>query len=592
MKTNEHSLLSLLQSQNFVFYIPPFQRNYEWDEDQCKSFLNDIRKCVVETEEGKPAGHFYGSIVFEEKSQGFGKPKKLILIDGQQRITTAMLFLAAVRDCIENPEFKLYIDNNYLKNEKVSGGSEFKVKLKQVESDWEVYKKIILDQSIHKESEKNTHIYKNYIYFVDSLKPYKDDQEYLVRLIEDGLEKFRITTVELEPLKNNWENPQEIFESLNSLGKPLSLGDLVRNYLLMGLSEKGQEDYYRDYWLPMEKKIPDHLSSYIRDYMQMKQSESFLKATESNYKSLYYEFKKLYGNTSEEEMLKDLEYNSNYYSWILGLDSTGDQKVDKALAELRELNITIAYSFLMEIMSQWKDGKLTRNETVELLKVLRIYFLRRRICGVSSSGENKMFPPLIRRFPEIIAAPDKGKALFKILTTLGHSSRMPNDKEVRDVLQSTDFYSLRNSKGILASVEESLSGAKPDLSSSDLQLEHIMPQSLSESWKQSLGPDYKKVWEEYLNNIGNLTLVRHNSKIGNRPFSEKKEIYDNNEGLILSRKMITDNEKWDKEAILKRQKWIIDYIIDKIIPVPEENKDALNYSQVRKNSRAARFEKA
>ena len=246
----ETKLLFLLSGRQVTFFIPPYQRNYEWTEEQCKVFLDDVIKTRDANVAQKNTEHFFGSVTyFESEKSVFGEPSRLILIDGQQRITTTMLFLAAVRDLLKDPSKKETINNDYLKNERVKGTLEYKVKLKQVESDWECYKNIVLGETINEE-DRNCAVYKNYSGFKNKLEKLASDgqgnvlDEVLISYVKDGLQNFRIVTLELKPYQNKWENPQEIFESMNSIGKPLSLADLVRNYLLLGLDADKQDDLY------------------------------------------------------------------------------------------------------------------------------------------------------------------------------------------------------------------------------------------------------------------------------------------------------------------------------------------------------------
>lgn len=251
MVPSEQKLLNVLSNNDVTFFIPPYQRNYEWTDDQCKVFLDDIVKTCNDNMKGKVSEHFFGSITFFQTDTPFGQPDKLVLIDGQQRITTTMLFLVALRDIIDDPTMQKYIDNKYLKNNNAPGDSEYKIKLKQVESDWQVYKHIILKEDIPN-VEKTAAVYRNYRFFVNQLAALKNQNMPLSELIEKGLQKFSVITIELEPQQHAWENPQEIFESMNSLGKPLTLADLVRNYLLLGLDADAQDELYIKYWLHID----------------------------------------------------------------------------------------------------------------------------------------------------------------------------------------------------------------------------------------------------------------------------------------------------------------------------------------------------
>ncbi len=255
MIPQENKLLNLMSNNDVTFFIPPYQRNYEWTEEQCSVFLDDVIKTYDQNQQGKTAEHFFGSITYFQTESPFGQPNKLVLIDGQQRITTTMLFLVALRDILDDGNMKEFVDSKYLKNNNVSGDIEYKIKLKQVESDWATYKKIILKENLS-DREKNSAVFRNYSFFYNRLSSLKEEGHDLGVIIDKGMNRFSVITIELQPDKNEWENPQEIFESMNSLGKPLSLADLVRNYLLLGLDADTQSSLYNQYWLNIENVIP------------------------------------------------------------------------------------------------------------------------------------------------------------------------------------------------------------------------------------------------------------------------------------------------------------------------------------------------
>ncbi len=238
--------------------------------------------------------------------------KKLVLIDGQQRITTTMLLLVAIRDLSDDEGIKKHIDKKFLKNEIVSDDTEYKIKIKQVETDWQAYCDIILGNELDERGKHST-VYQNYVLFKRLLEQDTSGCSY-AELIEQGLSKLSVITIELKPKQNKWENPQEIFESMNSLGKPLPLADLVRNYLLLGMSALEQEALYNSYWLGMERRLPN-ISDFIRDYMQYKDHRAYSKATDRNHKALYASFKELFGSVNAADLLKELHTFSIYYSY-------------------------------------------------------------------------------------------------------------------------------------------------------------------------------------------------------------------------------------------------------------------------------------
>ena len=578
MKATENYLLNLLSNNDVTFFIPPYQRNYEWDKSQCEVFLNDIKKTAISNMNRIASEHFFGTIVYVQNEAVFGQPSRLILTDGQQRITTTMLFLVAIRDVVDDETSKKFIDSKYLKNNNVSDETEYKIKLKQVETDWEAYRNIILGLDLTNEN-KNSAVFSNYLYFVNELHKIKAENKIdIIKLISLGLDKFSIVTIQLEPIKNNWENPQEVFESMNSLGKPLSLADLVRNYLLMGKEANVQDSLYKDYWLYIEKQLPNEVSNFIRDFMQLKREVDFKKATPANYKELYVSFKELFRDIDIEDLLSELKKYSNYYAFIVRGKESGSTKVDNKLNDLRTIGVTIAHSFLLNLLEDWKSGRLTEDDISDILEALITYFLRRRILKLTQ-GENKSFPSLVKQNDTIIHAQDKKTTMFEILAAQENSVRLPNDIEVTNELRTMNFYNFNQSKFILSMIEEKITKSRPDKNDKKLQIEHIMPQKLNNIWKEELGDDFESIHQEFLNNIGNLTLIRHNQELGNKSFSEKKDIYINHAGLQIAKDEVINRSKWNKNSIQNRSRWIIKYIVDEVLPIPDEMRNKNNYAQ-------------
>lgn len=575
MIPQEANLLQLLSNNDATFFIPPYQRNYEWSEEQCNVFLEDIKKTYDSNSVGKKTEHFFGSVTYFQNETVFGQPNKLVLIDGQQRITTTMLLLVALRDIMDTQQLKDFIDMKYLKNNNVEDDSEYKIKLKQVETDWIAYKKIILSEELS-DKEKNSAVYRNYKYFYNKVLNYKEQNINLEELIEKGLNKFSVITIELQPLKNEWENPQEIFESMNSLGKPLSLADLVRNFLLLGLDTDTQNKYYNKYWLAMEKAIPGKVSNFIRDYMQAYERKSYVKASEANYKDLYRIFKQIFLEKSVKDLLEELSTYAEIYAYIIPGGTCGNDNIDRILHDLQVLNVTTAYSFLLVLLYNWKQKKFSDLDIIDILDVFKVYCLRRRILAMTA-GENKSFPLLSSQVQRLIEASNKKETMFEILSNQESNLRLPNDIEIMRYMETMNFYNFRYCKFYLALIEEKITKSRPDTSDKLLQIEHIMPQQLNNAWKAALGPNYEIIQQEYINNIGNLTLIRHNQELGQKLFNEKKEIYQNKTGLQIAKTKIIDQDTWNDITIKNRAQWIIEYLTNNVMPIPDNRRRVNNF---------------
>ncbi len=588
MEADAILLLKFISGNDFTFFIPPYQRNYEWTTDQCGVFLDDVIKTTESNKKEMKAQHFLGSLTYYETERVFGQPSKLILIDGQQRVTTTMLFLIAVRDLLDNQEDKDTLNNTYLLNKQVKGDSmEYKIKLKQVEADWDSYKSIILAGDIDSK-EKDSCVYKNYKFFYNKLSAKKNKGENLIDLVKNGLYNFTIVTIELKPDANPWENPQEVFESMNSLGKPLSLADLVRNYILLGLSLEEQSQYYKQYWMHVEKTLPGHLSEFIRDYMQLHEQTDFKVASEQNYKELYRDFKNIFYNRVLPDssiikydikgLMKELHDYADIYEFIILGSSTGNDRVDSLLRDLRYLSVSTAFSFIMALLYEWKkkEPAFKDSDMIGILEALFIYFARRRIIG-ETNAENKSFPALTKKIERLIKAQDKKDEMFKILASQEENCRLPKDMEVTLKLKDMNFYHFKYCEFYLSLIEESLTKGRPS-SDKKLQKEHIMPQKITrKEWKDALGDNYLEKHQEYVDRIGNITLIRHNQELGNKSFEEKKVTYLGNEGLVIARRMITDCDVWNIDTIENRGEWLINYIVTDVLPIPDRMRNLNNF---------------
>lgn len=582
MRSLDNQVLKLLSNNDVTFFIPPYQRNYEWDEEMCEILFKDIEK-VANSSNNQ---HFFGTIIYYAESTILGEPDKYILVDGQQRLTTTMLFLIAARDCIIDESLKNTIDSKYLKNNNVSGDVEYKIKLKQVETDWKAYKNIILGEHLD-DTDKKSNVFKNYKFFKSKLE--KLEQNKIRNLIEKGLTNFNIVTIQLEPERNPWEKPQEIFESMNSLGKPLSLADLVRNYLLLGKSSDQQVNLYHNFWLKIEQNLAgdNHafsVSAFIRDYMQLVDISSYKKATDSNHKELYRDFKEVFDDYNHEELIKKLADYSSQYAILAGYKSSGSRKIDKKITDLRTLKVSAFHSFILGILNLRNEQKITDDDCLAILDAIFIYIARRRILKLTQ-GENKDAPLLVKYFNVLIEAEDKKAKMLEILSNQHYALRLPNDNEIRDFLlsENSNFYNFESGKFFLGLIEEHITKNRPALTDKHLQVEHIMPQTLNETWKNELGENYKEIHDNYLNNIGNLTLIRHNQELSNHSFSGKKEIYENNAGMQIAKNKIIDQQNWGVEQIKARAEYLVGILIDKILPISAELKTSNNYSSERKS---------
>lgn len=586
MKANPTYLLDSLSNNDVTFFIPPYQRNYEWSVDNCRVLLSDVKKVAEKQLSNEKTEHFFGSIVYVIEDSGFGLPDKYVLTDGQQRITTTMLLLMALRDSINDSTYREQIQKRFLENDRADDSTEYKIKLKQVETDWEAYKLLALRHEVPALL-KNSAVHQNYLYFRRELE--RLDEMAKKSLLEKGLQKFSIIAIQLEPDRNPWENPQEIFESMNSLGKPLSLADLVRNYLLMGKTSQEQTELYNEYWLRLEKRLPGKLSEFIRDWMQSDQHKSYKVARENNYKELYGSFKEMVHDRSVEELFDSFVNFSYPYSIVCGLAHTEISRVDQLVSDLNVIGVAPAYSYLTEVLAAWRARDLSDKGVIDVLTGIRTYLLRRRVLGMTVA-ENKFYPVLGARLDELSNSEHPAETLFRQLSSQEYALRLPNDDEMTARLETMNFYNLGRSRSyprlLLSLAEEHLTKSRPAWDDALLQLEHIMPQKLSDAWRQEIGRDPETAHQDYVNNVGNITLIRHNQELGNKPFNEKRSIYAGQSGLQVTQNLVVDQNTWNISSIQKRRDYIIDIFIQHILEVPARFKRASNWSQNERGSTA------
>jgi len=537
MKADNLSFLEFIGESKRTFYIPVYQRNYDWKRMQCITLFRDIETIAVDENRNS---HFLGTIVYVEgdSSANF---RQFIVIDGQQRLTSIMLLLKAILDSTVDEELKLEIKECYLTNR--FSPEALRIKLKPMKSDSYNFQKLINDQL---DDMEESQILLNYNLFMDLIR----ESCLSPKEIYQGIQKLEIVYIQLTKEK---ENPQLIFESLNSTGLDLTQADLIRNYLLMGQAYERQEKLYNNYWVKLEKLLPDAMiSDFIRDYLTLKTGII------PNKDSVYHCFKEYYqslDNYDAEGFLDELTTYGEYYSWFKYCNSP-DEDVNGRLSQLQRLKSTTVYPFLLNI---FEDCYMYRGIDIHMmcktLDVILSYVMRRLLCEMQTNALNKVFASMakdIERYGDqvlcdrvaTVLAKKKGKAVF------------PDDALVRDKLLSRNSYKFPHIKYVLEQVERKQ--GKEIVSFDELTIEHIMPQTLTAKWKIDLGKKAAEIYEKYIHCIGNLTITGYNPEMSNNSFEEKKKIYEKSN--IYISKAIAKAECWNEEEIIKRSDWLIKQI--------------------------------
>ena len=534
MKANETHFTEFLgQKQQFV--IPIYQRTYSWTSIQCNQLWDDIIR--ISTNDDVNA-HFIGSIVYvREGLYNITDVPKSLVIDGQQRLTTlSLLLIALARVTKINDQNEEEIVNSFLINQYAKNDVD-KVKLKLTKYDKEVYEKILFNRELL-DNERISRMYQNYLFFYERIEKRKDDLDRIMV----GIKKLIVVDIILDR-KN--DNPQLIFESLNSTGLDLSQSDLIRNFILMGLEDEQQRSLYENVWLPMERLFVDNKAEskfdyFVRAYLTLK-----LNAI-PNISNVYEAFKRYMIDSGQEinSITEDLHTYAKYYA-CLDFGAEQDYEIHEVINNIKTLRVETAYPFLMQVYNDFKQNVLTKVEFIELLKLIEGYVFRRVICGIPTNSLNKTFASLYSE----IDTKNYLESFKSVLLLKDGYRRFPKDGEFYDELQNKEVYSLRNCQYLLEKIEHF--GNKERVEMQNLSIEHIMPQTLTSEWKSMLGSDFKDVQEKYLHTIGNLTFTGYNSDMSNKSFQEKKQIGFGNSNVRMNKYLMT-LEKWDETEIINR----------------------------------------
>ena len=527
MEAKACNLSKFLKSE-MELIIPVYQRNYEWGKEQCEQLRNDIIYASK-----KETEHFIGSIVYI-KDSCTSQDDKYTIIDGQQRLTSVMLLILAIYSkCKEiNHDKARELNNKYLINEYKEG--EEKLKLKPIKQDRDafrfLYRDVIngsakVDDYYNQANIKYSKIIENYKIF----KKFVDEPSYNIDNILKGL--YQISFVEIG-LTRDKDNPQRIFQSLNSTGLDLAEADLIRNYILMELNDEAQSKIYKNYWKPIEDNIRDKeleqqsgLTAFIRSFMLA--DKMFL----SNEKLIFEEFRKRYKKETREELeenLKKLKKFSEFYNKIVNPSKESDKKLRRQLTYIKFLNIDLFRSLLLFLYEKYQLEEITNINFVEILKVLLSYLTRRYVCNLETKGYNKSLPKLIKDLKSENLKGDEFVEHFKyLITNLSWSQVFPTDNEFKNALESIDILRA-NTKARIKYMFDVLENnfnsneAIDILTMSELTIEHIFPQKPSHEWGRELDEKDYEYLTERLNRIANLTISGNNSRLSNKSFLTKK----------------------------------------------------------------------
>lgn len=513
MKGSEAKLVSYMQGSDKRFIIPVYQRNYDWREENCKQLYDDLISIVRKHRNS----HFFGSIVSVHND---GEFNEYLIIDGQQRLTTISLLLLAMYNLIKAgiivPEQNNLADRiykTYLIDEWQD--DETRIKLKPVKNDHKAFSSLFkkLDDYI-----QDSNLTINYKYFYNRIQK----EEIKIDELFSAITKLEIINITL----NKEDNPQLIFESLNSTGLALSEGDKIRNYILMGLPTKQQNQYYEEYWNKIEQHTNYDVSLFIRDYLSVKQQAI------PSMNRIYVTFKAYVEEKQFETqpLLDDLLKYSEYYR-ILLKGHTEDRQLNACIYRLNRLETTITRPFFLEVLRLHKENSLSLDDVRSIFLYTENYLFRRSICDLPTNALNKIFLMLHREIIRYDGSDKEYLEKFKYaLLAKSDRGRFPTDTEFSSALASKQIYlmNIKNKAYIFERFENYGIIEDKDiyrhLDEGTYSIEHIMPQNLTPAWVSALGEDYEEIHETWIHRLANLTLTGYNSKYSNNPFIEKRDM--------------------------------------------------------------------
>ena len=534
MEAKKIRILDFIGKGKKTFNIPVYQRNYDWQEENCKKLFTDIENIIKHNEEIE---HFLGTVVYvlTKIERDY---EEYVLIDGQQRITSISLLLKALHEKIISEDTKESIWEQYLINKK--SPDNIRIRLKPIESDSVSYKQLIDNN----DDSSNSNVCRNYKIFKELL----ENSHYSAEQIYSALYKIELVTIKLEKDKKS-ENPQLIFESLNSTGLSLTQADLIRNYLLMNSEYEKQTVLYKNFWLKIEIELTNKkISDFIRDFLTMKTGKI------ANKNKVYDDFKeymRIQKELNEEAVLEELVTYSKYYNWFLNANSN-NEKINEKLKHFKYLKNTTVYPLLLSIFEDtYYYKKLDEDKLLKIIDLLISYIFRRTICGYKTSSINKVFASIPKKILENQNEKDIYFKIEKNLMERRLETIFPRDEEFKVNFIKYNFEKNKELlKYTLKELEQKVSNNVIN-DTSNLNIEYIMPENLNSEWKLELGEKkFENTHLEYLGTIGNSSLIENDLLRYNKNFKTKKEFYQKS-NIEITRN-INNYQVWTDNEIKNR----------------------------------------
>ncbi|GAA9610638.1 DUF262 and DUF1524 domain-containing protein [Helicobacter pylori] len=571
MKAKATTLLEFIKdNQKNQLVIPIYQRLYSWEKEQCKQLWDDIVKTGGSDQIER---HFIGFILYVLDGIVHSN-NALLIIDGQQRLTTITLLLIALKDHLNDEVKRKEIEDHYLINSDKNGDEKFRLILSESDKDTLLS---LIDKDRRKPSEPSSKIVENFKLFEEWIRKNTNQLETIFK----GLEKLMIVEIALEKGK---DDPQLIFESMNSKGIELTQTDLIRNYIIMETEIEKQEGFYNQYWRAMEEnfkqsekqsKREDLFNKFVRHYLTIKIGKA------PNEKRVYEAFKDYQQKEGIEieDLLKDLQKYCGYFCQIV-FKKEADKDLNEALGFLVDLDMDVIYPLLLELYSDYSDGVLSKQDFIPIIALTESYLCRRAVCGLGTNSLNKVFPSFTKKINKDQYLESIEAHFLSLEKTTG---KFPKDSEFKDSFITIDFYKFKKNKYFLERLENF--DTNEPVNTQKCTIEHIMPQELTEEWERDLGENFQAIHDKYLHTIGNLTLTGYNQEYSNKSFQEKRGM---EKGFKQSRLMLNESlknlESFGEEKIKKRANDLADLAL-KIWTYPKLDAETLEKYKPKKDKK-------
>ncbi len=561
MKGSEARLIDFMDGNKKRFIIPVYQRCYSWKIEQCKQLFDDLVGMIKNNRKT----HFFGSIVSLYNPNG--RNTEYLIIDGQQRLTTVSLLLLAIYNLLHNN--KIHSNEEGLGQEIYEEclidkhqPTQTRLKLKPIQSDAEAYR-LLFDDPDNLQIGSNITI--NYNYFYSRIQK----EEVSVDELYDAVCSLMIINIEL----NSEDDPQLIFESLNSTGLDLNEGDKIRNFILMGLSAKDQEINFKKYWEPIESDAGQNVGAFIRDYLSLKtQSIPPQQRVYSIFKSYVLDNYQQNGHVKTEDLLKELRKYAQFYQILLSASSS-DKELNACIYRLNHLETTVTRPFFLEVLRMLNDNQISINDVRQIFLITENYLFRRNICELPTNALNKIYMSLHREIERLDEQTSYLERYKYILLNKKERARFPGNQEFQDKLGTRAIYDM-NSKNKIYILERFENRNREDKDvyhhfiDGEYSIEHIMPQTLTPEWRKMLGEQADSIHLEWKDRLANLTLTAYNSQYQNASFEKKRDQKNGykDSGIRLN-KWIAERDKWNETELKARNIKLINEALD-IWPMP------------------------